>query len=146
MKQHVKTTNIGAVSAAIMALFATNANAFDCSSVPAWNANQAYVKGDTVKQSQQAFEAKWWTKDSPVENSGPWDSWKKLADCDSAVNTPPTINNLLPESNSQFTLNDSVAISVFANDSDGQVEQVEFFVNGNSIGIDNTADSQEDSR
>lgn len=142
MKQHVKTTSVGAVSAAIMALFATNASALDCSSVPTWNTEQAYVKGDLVKQSQQAFEAKWWTKDSPVENSGPWDSWKKIADCDSAVNTPPAVNNLLPDNNSQFAPNDNVTISVFANDSDGQVEQVEFFVNGNSIGVDKTANNE----
>ncbi|WP_419149673.1 glycosyl hydrolase family 18 protein [Pseudoalteromonas 'SMAR'] len=141
-QQHVKTTAVSVLSSAIMVLFASNANALDCAGIAPWNAEQAYVKGDTVKQSQQAFEAKWWTKDSPIENSGPWDSWKKMADCDSAVNNQPQLNSLLPADKSQFNPNDSVAISVNATDSDGQVEQVEFFIDGNSIGIDNTADSQ----
>lgn len=140
MKQHVKTLKLSQMASILGAIFCANSYAYNCDGLPEWSQNSAYNGGAQVQKSQQAFEAKWWTQADPVTHSGQWDDWKKLGDCDSVVtNTPPTVQSLLPADGSVFNENDSVAISVNATDSDGQVTQVEFFVDGTSVGIDTTA-------
>ncbi|MCF2826116.1 MULTISPECIES: glycosyl hydrolase family 18 protein [unclassified Pseudoalteromonas] len=140
MKQHVKTLKLSQMASILGAIFCANSYAYNCDGLPEWSQNSAYNGGAQVQKSQQAFEAKWWTQADPVTHSGQWDDWKKLGDCDSVVtNTPPTVQSLLPADGSAFKENDSVAISVNATDSDGQVAQVEFFVDGTSVGIDTTA-------
>ncbi|UDM64105.1 chitinase C-terminal domain-containing protein (plasmid) [Pseudoalteromonas piscicida] len=140
MKQHVKTLKLSQMASILGAIFCANSYAYNCDGLPEWSQNSAYNGGAQVQKSQQAFEAKWWTQADPVTHSGQWDDWKKLGGCDSVVtNTPPTVQSLLPADGSAFNENDSVAISVNATDSDGQVAQVEFFVDGTSVGIDTTA-------
>lgn len=140
MKQHVKTLKLSQMASILGAILCANSYAYNCDGLPEWSQNSAYNGGAQVQKSQQAFEAKWWTQADPVTHSGQWDDWKKLGDCDSVVtNTPPTVQSLLPADGSAFNENDSVAISVNATDSDGQVAQVEFFVDGTSVGIDTTA-------
>ncbi|ASD69317.1 glycosyl hydrolase family 18 protein [Pseudoalteromonas piscicida] len=140
MKQHVKALKLSQMASILGAIFCANSYAYNCDGLPEWSQSSAYNGGAQVQKSQQAFEAKWWTQSDPVTHSGQWDDWKKLGDCDSVVtNTPPTVQSLLPVEGSSFNENDSVAISVNATDSDGQVTQVEFFVDGASVGIDTTA-------
>ncbi len=55
-------------------------------------------------------------------------------------NVAPTVNITAPTSGS-FVPEGPVAISANANDTDGTVAQVEFFVNGLSIGVDNSGPS-----
>ncbi|MCG9760438.1 glycosyl hydrolase family 18 protein [Pseudoalteromonas sp. Isolate6] len=140
MKQHVKTLKLSQMAAFIGAIFCANSYAYNCDGLPEWSQNSTYNGGAQVQKSKQAFEAKWWTQADPITHSGPWDDWKKLGDCDSVVNNnPPLIQNLLPVDGTSFNENDSVAISVNATDTDGEVTQVEFFVDGMSVGIDTTA-------
>ena len=78
---------------------------------------------------------------NPLENSGPWQEWKLLGLCDSAVteNQAPNITVLTPANNSQFADKDSVVITAQATDEDGSVTKVEFFVDGALIATDSSA-------
>ena len=55
------------------------------------------------------------------------------------VNTPPTVSISSPANGASFLTGASIGITANAADVDGSVSQVEFFVNGVSIGVDNTA-------
>ena len=55
------------------------------------------------------------------------------------TNTPPTVSITSPANGASFETGQSVTVNSNATDSDGTVSQVEFFYNGNSIGIDNTS-------
>ncbi|PCK31089.1 glycosyl hydrolase family 18 protein [Pseudoalteromonas piscicida] len=142
MKQHVKTLKLSHLASALSVFLCANSYAYNCDNLTQWSQGSAYTGGQKVQKSQQAFEAKWWTQADPETSSGPWDDWKKLGDCDSVVtNKPPKVQSLLPANGSTFPANDSVAISVNATDEDGSVSQVEFFVDGVSIGIDTTSEN-----
>lgn len=54
-------------------------------------------------------------------------------------NIPPTVSITSPVNGASFTTGTQAAISANATDADGTVSQVEFFVDGNSIGIDNSS-------
>ena len=54
-------------------------------------------------------------------------------------NACPTVSVTNPANGASFFVGDNVTIDATAADADGSVTQVEFFVNGVSIGIDNTA-------
>lgn len=44
-----------------------------------WNAEAVYTEGDRVTHKGKLYEAKWWTQNqSPHNNSGNWDVWKKV--------------------------------------------------------------------
>ncbi|MFM1745629.1 MAG: hypothetical protein RLZZ630_1566, partial [Bacteroidota bacterium] len=54
-------------------------------------------------------------------------------------NTPPTVSITSPAAGATFTVGNVVSIAATAADSDGSVAQVQFFVNGTSVGVDNTS-------
>ena len=54
-------------------------------------------------------------------------------------NQPPSVTVTTPSNNSNFDENTTISIAVDASDSDGTVSFVEFFVNGISLGTDNSA-------
>ncbi|RIA09399.1 putative secreted protein (Por secretion system target) [Flavobacteriaceae bacterium MAR_2010_72] len=58
------------------------------------------------------------------------------ADTGTGSNTPPVINITSPANNSSFSEGTTINITADASDSDGSITQVEFFANGNSIGVD----------
>jgi len=55
------------------------------------------------------------------------------------VTTPPTVSITAPAANASFKVGETVIVTADAVDADGTVSSVEFFVDGVSIGIDNTA-------
>jgi chitodextrinase len=55
------------------------------------------------------------------------------------ANVAPTVAITAPANGATFTTNDAVAITADANDTDGTIASVEFFVDGTSVGVDNTA-------
>ena len=55
------------------------------------------------------------------------------------VNVPPTVSISSPADGSSFLTGASITIDANAGDTDGSVSQVEFFVNGVSIGVDATS-------
>lgn len=54
-------------------------------------------------------------------------------------NTCPTVSITAPANGATFFVGDSVTINANATDPDGTITSVEFFVNGVSIGVDNTS-------
>jgi len=58
---------------------------------------------------------------------------------DAIPNVPPTVSITAPADASTFDENTVVSIAATASDSDGTISSVEFFVDGGSIGIDNSA-------
>lgn len=57
----------------------------------------------------------------------------------SSGNTPPVCSITAPASGTYYSSAQAITITASASDSDGSVAGVEFFVNGTSIGADNTA-------
>ncbi|MBN1115970.1 MAG: T9SS type A sorting domain-containing protein [Bacteroidales bacterium] len=57
----------------------------------------------------------------------------------SIPNTPPTVSISAPANATTVNKNEIVGIAATASDTDGSVNQVEFFVNGLSVGSDNAA-------
>ncbi|MCF2906905.1 glycosyl hydrolase family 18 protein [Pseudoalteromonas sp. DL2-H2.2] len=125
------------LSAIAIAIGATQAQAYDCTGLNPWQSGTAYTAGQQVEQDNNAYEANWWTRSEPATNSGDWQEWTWLGQCDSVVeNNPPVASNLQPIAGTEFVANDSVAISVKAVDADGSVSKVEFFVDGALIATD----------
>ncbi len=118
--------------------FAAHA-AIDCSNLTVWQQGQTHVGGNKVQAQGSAYEAKWWTQTNPVERSGVDQEWRLLAVCDSVVNQneQPIVSSLSPANDTLFSEGDNVVISVQATDQDGDIAQVEFFVDGKSVGVDN---------
>lgn len=56
-----------------------------------------------------------------------------------AANQAPTVSITAPTNGSSFITGASISITATAADADGTVSSVEFFVDGTSIGVDNTA-------
>jgi beta-glucanase (GH16 family) len=54
-------------------------------------------------------------------------------------NAAPVVSVTAPSTGATFASGSSVAVSASASDSDGSISQVEFFANGNSIGVDNSS-------
>ncbi|MEW6991762.1 glycosyl hydrolase family 18 protein [Colwelliaceae bacterium 6441] len=108
------------------------ADFINCDSLPQWQSGGTYVAGDQVQAQSQAFEANWWNQANPIEKSGQWQEWTKLGDCqtDGDINLPPTVSWISPEEGFSYQEKDSVVIFVNADDSDGNVDSVQFFLNG----------------
>ncbi|WP_105167300.1 Ig-like domain-containing protein [Pseudoalteromonas sp. T1lg23B] len=118
-----------------------HAFAYNCDGLAAWSSSEVYVKGSLVTQQNTAFEAQWWTRaESPINNSAPYSVWKSLGQC--SGNQIPNITLTSPADGTTLPANDSAVFSAQASDNDGQVTQVEFFVNDQSIGIDRDAPYQ----
>ena len=111
-----------------------HALAYDCQGLPTWSNTSVYLQGDQVVQQNKAFEAKWWTRDqSPETNSTPFAVWKNLGQC--GANQAPVITLLSPADGSILPVNDSAVFKAQATDVDGQINQVEFFLDSQSVGV-----------
>lgn len=78
------------LSVLVAAMAASPALAYNCTGVNEWSATAVYTSGGKAKHNNKAYQAKWWTQgNSPATNSGQWDVWKPLGDCDGVVNQPP---------------------------------------------------------
>ncbi len=108
-------------------------SASSCTATP-WDPNaNNYVGGDQVSYNGRLYEAKWWTTQTPGGTE-----WTDLGVCgDGNTNQKPTASVSLSASSAD--VNTAVTISATASDSDGSVASVEFFVNGSSVGVDNSA-------
>ncbi len=56
-----------------------------------------------------------------------------------AINQPPTANLTAPQANAQLRVNEVTTITATANDSDGSIDRVEFYVNDALLGSDTSA-------
>ena len=123
-------------SAIIAALgISYQAHAYDCTSIALWDNGSVYNSGDHVQQSNIAYKASYWTQgNDPATNSGPWEAWQNLGQCENGgSNTPPDVSISSPINNASIPEGTITSIQANASDSDGNVEQVEFFANNLSI-------------
>ncbi|GAA6205864.1 glycosyl hydrolase family 18 protein [Thalassotalea sp. SU-HH00458] len=130
----MKTSQIKPQMTAISTLFfllvSPTLLAADCTGIATWQTGQTHNGGSQVVADNALYEANWWTQTNPVENSGQWQDWSLLGDCDSAVsNQAPQVTHLIPNSGFTATENDSVVISANATD-DQSVAQVAFYIDG----------------
>ncbi len=57
--------------------------AIDCTGLSEWSSQAAYTSGTQVQYSNKGYEANWWTQNKqPDQNSGQWQEWTLLGDCD----------------------------------------------------------------
>ncbi|SEL62859.1 chitinase [Roseateles sp. YR242] len=87
-----RTTLQGAALAVTLA--AGSAQAYDCTNVPEWTSAAIFTGTMLAKQSNQAYQAKWWTQnEAPATHSGEWDVWKPLGACTGSTTdtTAPTV-------------------------------------------------------
>lgn len=128
-KFDVKNTINVNVLTLILVGFSAHSEVIDCNALDEWQAGNTYTSGQQVHTQEQAFEAKWWNATNPVEKSGPWQEWKKLGDCQGgSVNRLPTVSWISPDNNSSFIENDSVVINFSAQDSDGNIDKTEVYL------------------
>ncbi|UKM65389.2 Ig-like domain-containing protein [Flavobacteriaceae bacterium GSB9] len=64
---------------------------------------------------------------------------QEIAELDVVANEPPTVSITSPSEGAQYLIGSDVTINASAADTDGDVAQVEFFVDGESIGVDTTS-------
>ena len=134
-----KTLTAVVISAALLP---ATSYAFDCTSLSPWQADIAYTSGQQVAYQQSAYKANWWTQNkNPADHSGPWQEWSSLGACQNG-NQAPTVSLISPLDGAVLSTNDSAIISAEAADTDGTITMVEFFVNDQSIAVDDTAPYQ----
>ncbi|USH01349.1 chitinase C-terminal domain-containing protein [Grimontia kaedaensis] len=131
---------------AVACMFSFNAQAaVDCTNIEKWSADKAYGGGSTVQNDNKVYTANWWTKgNSPATSSGDYKEWTLVDQCDTGDVTPPdnvlpTVSLDSPSSSDVINTGDVVTINSTASDSDGTVANVEFFVDGASIGSDTSS-------
>ncbi|WP_281558912.1 glycosyl hydrolase family 18 protein [Thalassomonas sp. RHCl1] len=57
-------------------------NSGNCAGVPHWRADVIY-NHEQVQHNNVLYQSYWWNKGrNPAENSGEWQAWAKIADCD----------------------------------------------------------------
>lgn len=135
-----KQLALGALAAAMLG--AGHVHAVDCSALSPWNASNAYNGGAQVEHNGNAYEANWWTRNQdPEQYSGEYQEWSLLGACDDGQDNPPQGSITAPADGSVFTEGDNAVITVDASDDNG-VAAVEFYIDGNSIGIDSDAPYQ----
>ncbi|WP_440589693.1 glycosyl hydrolase family 18 protein [Pseudoalteromonas pernae] len=128
------------VAAALgVSLLSTNALAVDCTQLPDWLQGNAYPTGEQVQTQGQAYESKWWNQLNPVDAAGEFDAWFLMGSCDNAVNLTPSVTELSPSEGQIFAAGDSVVIAAEAQDEDGQIAEVHFFINDELLVSDASA-------
>lgn len=125
----------GAVVAALSVSY--QAQAYNCQSLPDWDSTAIYTSGTKVKTQGAAYEAAYWTQgNDPVTNSGSWEAWKALGQCDGGnSNLSPTVSFSSPTNNAQIPEGSAITLLANASDEDGQVTQVEFLAGDQTVAI-----------
>lgn len=125
----------GAVVAALSVSY--QAQAYNCQSLPDWDNTAIYTSGTQVKTQGAAYEAAYWTQgNDPVTNSGSWEAWKALGQCDGGhSNLSPTVSFSSPTNNAQIPEGSAITLLANASDEDGQVTQVEFLAGDQTVAI-----------
>ena len=120
-------------------------NPGQCAGVPAYAAGTSYNTGDLVTNVNRLFhcDVAGWCSSSAAWAYEPgvgqhWQmAWTDQGECDTS--TKPIVNITTPSENAIVLAGSQVAIEATASDADGSVSQVEFFVNEQSIAVDQSA-------
>ena len=112
-----------------------------CTNLESWLASKAYNGGSTVQHEQKAYKANWWNQNkNPAQYANPYQEWTKQGDCDGVVaNQPPQVSLTAPAAGSSHSAGTTVTLSANASDADGSVSKVEFYVDNQLAGSDNSA-------
>lgn len=116
---------------AISCIAAFNAQAaIDCGTIESWSNTTAYAGGTQVQQNNSVYEAKWWSQGSdPAKNSSSYQEWKLVDQCGTGVsNQAPSVQITSPSGSNQLVAGDVVTISADANDVDGTIANVDFYI------------------
>ncbi len=84
-KQTMLSKRLLSAVAFCTSLCGLNAYAVNCNSLLEWSPtfDPAYVEGNQVTQSGNAYQANWWSRgNSPATHSGEWEEWRLLGACD----------------------------------------------------------------
>jgi len=113
-----------------------------CTGIPTWLATQVYTGGNEVQLNNNKYRANWWTQgDNPENNSGPAGSgqpWSFVNSCSGDPDQNPSVSINSPSTGTSFELNTTIEITAIATD-DGTIVQVEFFADGQSLGVDTSS-------
>ena len=125
----------GAMVAALSISY--QAQAYNCQSLPDWDSTATYTSGTLVKTQGAAYEAAYWTQgNDPVTNSGAWEAWKALGQCDGGSNNlEPTVSFSSPTNNAQIPEGSAITLLANATDEDGQIAQVEFVAGNQTVAV-----------
>lgn len=105
-----------------------------CDNIDPWQASAVYTASDKAVQNDSLYQAKWWTTGEDPTSTGPWGVWELKGECKTGgENLPPTVEFTSPGNNTAVQIGDSVAFVVNAQDPDGTIASVEFFVNNQSV-------------
>lgn len=138
-KIHRRLFQLSLLSAPCLAAFESYA-AIDCTNLSKWNANTVYTGGQQVQHQNYAYKANYWTQgDAPDTHSGEWSQWKELGACLGDTNQAPRVELKSPKASDSILVDQTVTISADASDSDGAIEKVVFFVDGQKVGEDRTS-------
>ncbi len=108
---------------------------------PTWASDKVYTKGDKVSFQGIVYEASYWTKNqNPASNNAQWGPWVVIGPCDGGDNNiAPTVVITSPQTGTTFTSGDNISINANANDIDGSISNVAFYVDGNLLSEDSSA-------
>ncbi|MDV5169152.1 chitinase C-terminal domain-containing protein [Photobacterium rosenbergii] len=122
---------------AVSCMAAMNAHAaMDCTNIEPWSSTVAYTGGAQVQEANKVYKANWWTRgNNPTTHSGTSQEWSYVDDCSTgATNQPPTVSITSPSSSTQLLVGDIVTLAADANDSDGSVANVDFYLGTSLLG------------
>ncbi|MEX3073826.1 Ig-like domain-containing protein [Vibrio alginolyticus] len=113
------------------------AQAYNCETLPDWDSKAVYTSGDQVQTQGDAYEAAYWTQgNNPKSNSGSWEAWKLLGQCEGgSSNLSPTVSFSSPTDNADIPEGSLITLLASAADEDGQVTQVEFLAGDQTLAI-----------
>lgn len=102
------------------------AQAYDCIGLEVWDSNTVYTSGDLVQTSNHAYQASHWTQgNDPVRNSGDWQTWQDLGQCNTGSgNTAPAVSIVSPVNNAEIPEGTATTIQASASDTDGSIAHV----------------------
>uniref|UniRef100_A0A8J7VWK0 chitinase n=1 Tax=Coralloluteibacterium stylophorae TaxID=1776034 RepID=A0A8J7VWK0_9GAMM len=110
-----------------------------CDAVPQWTASTIYQPGDRLTYRNRLYQAAIPIWNSPPDHCPSCGWYEDLGACGTGTgNVAPGIALTAPAPGAQFEAGASVALAANASDVDGSVVRVEFFVDGSSVGIDDS--------
>ncbi|NBB86145.1 MAG: hypothetical protein GVY12_08010, partial [Bacteroidetes bacterium] len=145
---------------ALLRAWIDNIQQYDISEFPRGDANDEWEPSDYVPSSSvpsRLYFANMLYRDLPIlddmgvdaevlyeialwcEEMWPLGDWESLVEFDGTVNEPPTVSFNEPTDGATITVPTTVTMDAAAQDPDGSIAQVKFFVNGTQVGTDDTA-------
>ncbi|USD61480.1 chitinase [Vibrio sp. SCSIO 43140] len=125
-------------------LFSAPSLAVQCDSLPIWDDGTSYNGGAQVQWQSSAYQANWWNLNAnPVNHSKPYQEWSLIGACDAGgTNAAPSVTITSPASNAQLASGNQVTFSALAEDSDGEVREVIFELQGAQLAVLSSAPYQ----